>query len=56
MQFLFGLLGGALAVIAMSQPRARSRKPVRPHARRPRAVPTAQKANRLAAYYRINLN
>lgn len=56
MQFLFGLLGGALAVIAMSQARSRGRKPAHPPARRPRTPIAARTTNRLSAYYRNNLN
>jgi hypothetical protein len=56
MPFLFGLLSGALAVIAMSQSRPRSPKAAQAAPRRPQTVPASRKVNRLPAYYRISLN
>ena len=58
MQFLFGLLGGALAVLAMAQTRPANpkirRKLAPTQTRHPSATPVTR--SRWSAYYRINLN
>jgi hypothetical protein len=57
MQFLFGFLGGAIALLVASQARPRVRKVVRQPAQ-PQAAPPApvEVVSRIETYYRVNLN